>query len=135
MPIRDLKLPVDVHAPSRARHALDDAREDLSADVLERFHMAVSELVTNAVQHAGLAPSDELTVAIIIRGDRIRVELSYPGPSFATEPREPEPTEESGRGLLLVERAVSRWGSGSVDGAQTWFEIDLRNGEGGSRSP
>ena len=106
----DLNLPVDVRAPSQARHALDDLRERIPSDVLERFRLAVSELVTNAILHAGLSESDELRLIVRMSNDRLRVEVTNPGPKFTTEVNRPRPTEESGRGLLLVHRAADRWG-------------------------
>ena len=123
---RDLDLPADVHAPARARHALDE--EPLPPSALERFRMAVSELVTNVVRHAGLSPSDKLVLKLRTSKQRIRVELDYPGRPIGVEPKEPDPTEESGRGLLLVDEVVNRWGTGGPQGIKMWFEIDLANG-------
>jgi anti-sigma regulatory factor (Ser/Thr protein kinase) len=115
---------VDERAPARARHALDES-DRVPSDVVERFRMAVSELVTNAIRHAGLSQSDDLVLTLRLSKDRVRAELSYPGPPFETELKRPPPSKESGRGLLLVEKVVNRWGLGRADGVQTWFEIDL----------
>ena len=124
----DLKLPVERRSPARARHALDEHGEPIPPGVLERFRIAVSELVTNAIQHGGLSPTDELRLTIAVFNDRIRVDLSYPGAPFGAEPRRPAPSEESGRGLMLVERAADRWGLESGE-ARQWFEIDLSDGD------
>jgi anti-sigma regulatory factor (Ser/Thr protein kinase) len=121
----NVNLPVDVHAPARARHALDDVRERVPPEVLERFRVAVSELVTNAIQHAGLSATDQVQLIVQLTNDRIRVEVSNPGPSFTAEVHRPAPTSESGRGLLLVQRSADRWGVTPGDGVGQWFEIDL----------
>jgi anti-sigma regulatory factor (Ser/Thr protein kinase) len=100
-------------------------RERIPPDVLERFRLAVSELVTNAIQHAGLSSTDGLELVVRILDDRLRVEVMNPGPQFTTEVDRPEPTSESGRGLLLVHRTADRWGLKRTDKVRQWFEIDL----------
>ena len=121
----NVNLPVDVRAPAQARHALDDVRERIPPDVLERFRLAVSELVTNAIQHAGLSPTDQVRLVVRLFEDRIRVEVKNAGPKFTANVRQPAPTSESGRGLLLVQRTADRWGIKRRDGIDQWFEIDL----------
>jgi anti-sigma regulatory factor (Ser/Thr protein kinase) len=121
----NVNLPVDIKAPAKARHALDDLRERIPPDVLERFRLAVSELVTNAILHAGLSAKDGLRLIVRLSDDRLRVEIMNPGPQFTTEVDRPDPSRESGRGLLLVQRAADRWGLKRTDEIRQWFEIDL----------
>jgi anti-sigma regulatory factor (Ser/Thr protein kinase) len=101
--------------------------------VLERFRLAVSELVTNAIKHAGLSPTDQVRMIVRLSEDRIRVEVSDAGPGFDANVRPPGPTSESGRGLWLVQGAADRCGITTRDGEGQWFEIDLlRDADSGS---
>jgi hypothetical protein len=47
------------------------------------------------------------------------------GPGFDVVLQRPAPTDPSGRGLLLVDKLASRWGTSVVDGHCVWFEMDL----------
>ncbi|WP_435060410.1 SpoIIE family protein phosphatase [Streptomyces sp. bgisy060] len=95
-----------------------------------------SELVTNAVVHAGTAAE----VLCLRSDDSIRIEVAdrYPerevpvqagGPAFAN------PDRENGRGLLLCAALAHRWG---VDYSPTrkhvWFHLDLPQRPIGTRS-
>ncbi|WP_031015298.1 SpoIIE family protein phosphatase [Streptomyces sp. NRRL F-5727] len=94
-----------------------------------------SELVTNAVVHAGTAAE----VLCLRSEDSIRVEVAdrYPereipvqsGPAIAS------PDRENGRGLLLCAALADRWG---VDYSPTrkhvWFHLDLPQRPVGTRS-
>jgi anti-sigma regulatory factor (Ser/Thr protein kinase) len=121
----DVQLPADLRSPARARHALDDVESRIPSDVLERFRLAVTELVTNAILHAGLSPNDVLNLVVRISDHQLRVEVTNAGASFDPTPRPVEPMGESGRGLMLVERTTDRWGMKRADGVRLWFEIDL----------
>jgi anti-sigma regulatory factor (Ser/Thr protein kinase) len=141
-PIVDLALhlPADESAAGTARRALDRA-PSLPVDVHDRFRLAVSEVVTNAVQH-GVAEhgggDDEVGLVVRVSPTVVRVEVVDPGPGFDYPPEErddsrPEPSEpsradperESGWGLLLVEQTTDRWGVEPNDPTTVWFEIDL----------
>ncbi|MFF8635756.1 ATP-binding protein [Streptomyces pilosus] len=86
--------------------------------------LLVSELVTNALQHATapigvrlLRPSGDDGV--------LRVEVSDP---LADLPRvrAARPEDEDGRGLLLLASASRRWGTRpGVRGKTVWFELTL----------
>ena len=86
--------------------------------------LAASELITNALEHAGLARTDVIELRTEIGADRMRVSVCDPGPG-------PSRRMRPGLGLKVVERATNRWG---VDrGAELtcfWFEIDLDAGLG-----
>ena len=85
--------------------------------------VVVTEIVSNAVRHAGLAPDDRLELAIDERPHTVRVEVVQPGPPF-TIPRATSPMDAaSGWGLLLVQRVASRWGI-ATNPTRVWVEID-----------
>ncbi|MFF5495006.1 SpoIIE family protein phosphatase [Streptomyces aquilus] len=76
------------------------------ADVTETAELIVTELVTNAIQHAKsdfpLALHLDETELTIEVGDHERTEPS---------PRTAGPLDENGRGLLLVSALAERWGT------------------------
>ncbi|MFD4143838.1 MULTISPECIES: SpoIIE family protein phosphatase [unclassified Streptomyces] len=106
------------------------------ADVVDDAVVLTSELVTNAVIHAGTAAD----VLCLRTEDGVRVEVAdrYPereipiqggGRTFVS------PDQENGRGLLLCAALASRWG---VEYAptykQVWFQLDLPQRPVGTRS-
>lgn len=94
-------------------------REALSADVLFHAQLLATELVTNAVRHAG--SSVELTVAR--RGDRIRIEARDDSPARPVTAHVDASTRH--RGLLLVEDLSEAWGVDVHDhtGKVVWCEV------------
>ncbi|MFJ3720077.1 ATP-binding protein [Streptomyces sp. NPDC090057] len=91
------------------------------AHVADDALLLLSEILTNAVQHAegpigvrACRTDTSLTVEI---GDR---SLHLPQPRSATE------DDESGRGLLLVRALAGDWGVRPADdGKTTWFSLEL----------
>ena len=115
-------------APGAAPLARDAIRAEVGArlgeEELEVVEVLVSELVTNAVAHAGLDAGDSLVLHLAVAPERLRVEVCDGGVGF-------EPTAVGGRdgapggyGLLMVDRAASRWGVATDDGNCVWFELD-----------
>ncbi|HVW33257.1 MAG TPA: response regulator [Acidimicrobiia bacterium] len=108
-----------------ARAARRFVSEALSAfgddDLTDTITLLVSELVTNAVIHAGSG----VEVLVRLTGTAARVEVtdaSAAGPA----PRDATAEEDSGRGLALVESLARRWGvRPTAGGGKTvWFEVD-----------
>jgi anti-sigma regulatory factor (Ser/Thr protein kinase) len=128
MPIKlERRLPGDRTAPGAARRLVrewlvDRERADDAA-------LAVSELVTNAVQHADLGEHGRITIRLRLAGSALRVEVSQPTRKSIEAPAGfPASDRDRGRGLALVEAVVDRWGIdyGGDDEPETlvWFEID-----------
>jgi len=107
-----------------ARRALGPLRSQLDGPTLESLRLLVTELVSNAVRHAG-APSVDLLV--MVTRPAVRVEVANSGPGFEPEGRRKNQNREGGWGLFLVERLADRWGV-ARDGACTrvWFELERR---------
>lgn len=85
--------------------------------------LLVAELVANAMLHAG-GPVD---LVLDASEARLRIEVSD-GSTDLPEPRRPHrPGLPGGHGLVIVEKAATRWGAVPHDDGKTvWAEIDAR---------
>ena len=87
--------------------------------------LLVSELVTNAIRHAGLAPHDPIRVHITSHDDRVRVAVHDGGPGFT--PSDPAPTRLDalgGRGCMIVDALSDAWGvERDAGGCTVWCEL------------
>ncbi|MCI2238246.1 ATP-binding protein [Paenibacillus sp. TRM 82003] len=111
-------------AVSAARRHVRRALAELGAGAVEESaEMAVSELVTNALLHAGTA----FTVAVReVPGGRVRVEVTDASP-VPVQQRHLGAAATTGRGLHLVAAASTRWGvdplpEGAGPGKTVWCE-------------
>ncbi|HYH51348.1 MAG TPA: response regulator [Acidimicrobiia bacterium] len=104
------------------------ARDFLSAhcarwgcdDILEDGQLVVSELVTNAVVHAG----QRCELGIVFRNGWLRVEVRDRG-TGGPEVQAPSEGSEHGRGLLLVSAMTKAWGVEplAAGGKVVWAEL------------
>ncbi|MEE1810995.1 SpoIIE family protein phosphatase [Streptomyces sp. BE133] len=105
-------------------------------DVVDDAVVLTSELVTNAVVHAGTAAD----VLCLRTEDGVRIEVSdhYPEreiPLQSTGLDFGSPDRENGRGLLLCAALASRWGvEYSPTHKHVWFQLDLPERPVGIRS-
>jgi len=111
-------------AAAAARNTLLALEQRLDAQVLEDIRLLVSELVTNAVRHAGAPGAGEVGLDVTIRSDAVRVEVADPGGGFEPTPRDDEMGRPGGWGLYLVDRIADRWGIVRNHLNRVWFEID-----------
>ena len=109
--------PSSVGAARRlVRRELDRAGR---ADLVECAELVVTEVVTNALVHAG-TPID---VAVRLDGDTLVVEVGDGSPQQPVV-RHHGALAGTGRGLRLLEGMVDRWGSRAGDDGKTvWFEL------------
>ena len=118
----DVNIRATREAASKARRALTEL--DLPLPLANDAQLAVSELVTNSVRHAGLAPDDLIRITVDWSGARLRVHVRDGRrgvrPAVVWGSIRPAPGAESGWGLYLVDHLASRWGT-SADGY--WFEL------------
>ncbi|MCX4547799.1 SpoIIE family protein phosphatase [Streptomyces sp. NBC_01387] len=106
------------------------------ADVVDDAVVLTSELVTNAVVHAGtnadvlcLRTDDGIRVEVADHYPEREVPLQGSGQSFGS------PDREGGRGLLLCAALASRWGvEYTPTKKQVWFQLDLPQRPVGARS-
>ena len=117
----DVELPSTPAAPARARGALDEMEGRIAAERMRDVRLLVSELVTNAVRHAG---GDAVRLVVALRGTRLRIEVHDPGHGFTLVPPPDDPLRASGWGLVLVEELADRWGIDHDPRTRVWFEMD-----------
>ena len=117
----DVELPSTPSAPARARGALDEMEGRISADRMRDVRLLVSELVTNAVRHAGGAV---VRLVVALDGDVLRIEVHDPGHGFELKPPSDDPLRASGWGLVLVDELADRWGIDHHPRTRVWFEMD-----------
>ena len=92
-----------------------------AGEVVEIVTLLVSEMVTNAVLHAGT----ELTLRIGHEGQSVRVEVSD-GSCAMPNVRPVTDDSSTGRGLWLIEELADAWGQQTrADGKTVWFEVAL----------
>ena len=121
----NLLLTEESGAAAAARQALRDGDGTVPAPIRDDVLLLVSELVTNAVRHAGAGPEQPLRVQVI-RGPRwVVVAVADEGPGFAPQPIPSAPgTEAGGWGLFLVDQLADQWGVECTrSGSCVWFEM------------
>lgn len=121
----ELVLAHGLDSAAVARHALDGLDGRLPADQLGDVRLLVSELVTNALRHAGSEPQEQIRLAVTVSEAAIRVEVRDQGTGFEPHPLPDDPDRESGWGLFLVETLSDRWGVEPGAPTRVWFELDL----------
>lgn len=106
------------------------------ADIVDDAVVLTSELVTNAVVHAGTRAE-----VLCLRADGgVRVEVAdrYPERELLQHPGErpyADPDRENGRGLMLCAALATRWGvEYTATHKHVWFRLDLPDRPVGTRS-
>lgn len=98
------------------RHELRDAQRD---DLTEAAELLVSEMVTNAVVHAGTA----VELAMSVADDGLLVEVGDGSPHLPSRSYF-APTAATGRGMMLLEQLADDWGiSPQPNGKKVWFHL------------
>jgi len=119
---RPIEAELSSVAPARrwAREKFEAA--GVEPEVRDLLVLLVSEVVTNAVEHA--APP--LLLRIDVTPEATRVEVKDRARKLPIL-RDPEPTEGGGRGIRFVNDLATRWGTEpprGPDGLKTvWFEV------------
>lgn len=118
-----LTIPAHPGAGAIARRAVSEWLGDHPR--LDDALLALTELVNNAVVHGGLRPDEDLTIAMKVERNGVRLTVRHVGVPFDAR-QAPSPTRDAGasRGLAIVERIADSWGVDS-DGSEVtaWFEV------------
>jgi len=113
-------------AGGEARRALVAGDGKLPAAARADVLLLLTELVTNAVRHGGVAPDESVRVVVWQWPRRVRVEVIDPGTRFAQVRPGSRRDESGGWGLFLVDRIADSWGvARAAAGTCVWFEIEL----------
>jgi anti-sigma regulatory factor (Ser/Thr protein kinase) len=123
-----MTLPPARQAAGEARQA---TRKTLAAwgigHLEEPATLLVSELVSNAIQHAS-ASRLPLELRLETSGAWLRIEVLDADPCLP-QPRTADELDESGRGFVLVEAIADKWGaSPAAAGKTVWAELDTSAG-------
>jgi anti-anti-sigma factor len=119
-----LELAVNEQAPRQARAEVREALAGrVSQSESEVAVLITSELVTNAVVHP--VHRDGASIRLCIGADegRVRVEVTDSGRGFEPAELKPNDNASGGRGLVVVDRGATRWGTSKHDGFSVWFEL------------
>jgi anti-sigma regulatory factor (Ser/Thr protein kinase) len=111
-----------------ARHrVLDALGEVLRPDEQTNLSLLVSELVTNAVRHAGMVKeSDVIKVHAAVTPERTRIEVCDHGPGFVPGKPRVRSFEAGGGGLglVLLDRLSAKWGVAADEDVCVWAEFE-----------
>jgi serine/threonine-protein kinase RsbW len=103
----------------------------VSEDAHKALALVVSELVTNSVLHAGLAPDSTIDLHVAHDGDRVRVAVHDDGPGFGPED-EASPRPNGGLGFVVVDELAETWDVDcDGDGCTVWCVIAVDDASGG----
>ena len=121
----------DAQTPRAARRFVSQALsgwDDDEGDLTDTVTLLVSELVTNAVLHAG----SDVEVMVRLSATAARIEVTDTS-AESIAPREATSEDDSGRGLALVGTLAQRWGvrPAAGGGKTVWFEVNRRGGAAG----
>lgn len=115
-----VRLGADPRNVRSARRVVTDALLAAgAAELVDSVTLAVSEVVTNALVHAG----GEIELRVEVSEDAVRVEVEDRGAHLPAV-RHYSGTASTGRGLQMLTDSVSRWGARELtDGKVVWFEV------------
>ena len=112
-------MPPHASSVSKARALLREALAGATDTLLDSAQLAVSEVVTNALVHAGT----EVHVQARVDSEGLRVEVADGSPQLPAL-RDYSIASGTGRGLHMVTESVDAWGSfARGPGKVVWFEI------------
>jgi anti-sigma regulatory factor (Ser/Thr protein kinase) len=118
----ELVLASDVYAPAAARRTVRAVCAGRAADSVSDAELAVSEVVTNAVVHAG---GDGLSISFWSTGATLDVIVSDGGPGFVPRTRRVHTEGGGGRGLGLVDQLAEAWGSSICAPSSVWLRLAM----------
>jgi anti-sigma regulatory factor (Ser/Thr protein kinase) len=113
-------------ARALVRTALAELEHGADSDTAE---LLTAELVANAVEHTAGDTPIELVVELLPTGCQVEVhdpDPAPPGHLTQPEPRDPDPWQEHGRGVLLFRALSSSCGHRPTEtGKAVWFRLSV----------
>lgn len=119
-------------AVAEARRAVRELR--LPRTSRESLALVVSELVTNSIRHAGLAPDDSVNLRITHSAGRVRLAVHDRGDGFAVHADEcRDLLTPGGVGLVIVDALAETWGVDcDPEGCTVWCEVTAEKDPAGT---
>jgi anti-sigma regulatory factor (Ser/Thr protein kinase) len=117
-----LALPARPDAARQARREL--LTRGLDEDISHTVTLLTTELIGNAIRHAGMDPAtDRIVFFGRLAPDLVRIEVGDNGPGFSPD----DVSSKGGLGMRMLRKLASRWGcERSGQGFRVWFEVDRR---------
>ena len=132
----NLTLTEESGAAAAARRGLLEGNGMLPPAVRDDVLLLVSELVTNAVRHAGAGPERPVQVQLLHGPCCVVVAVTDEGPGFTVRPNPSRGNESGGWGLFLIDQIADRWGvEYTRSGSRVWFKIEYEAMTGGVPTP
>ena len=126
--IGELSLPAEPVRVGEARRHVASIIRDWQVDVdVDTAVLLTSEVFTNAIVHAA-APGEVIRLVEVWDGEQFRIEVhdSRLGAPESDERTLDSATEESGRGLGMVDLLAETWGVEKTNkGKQVYFTLGL----------
>jgi anti-sigma regulatory factor (Ser/Thr protein kinase) len=120
------EIPGGPSAACTARELLTHQLGEVTpAETMHDLHLLTTELITNAVLHAGVGESDTIELQVAPTATELRVAVTDPGAATSPEVQELDPTVPGGMGLFLVEQISSAWGVERTPSGENrvWFTL------------
>jgi anti-sigma regulatory factor (Ser/Thr protein kinase) len=112
----------DHATPARVRRLLGAALDGRPAELVDGLRLAVTELATNAVQ----AGATILDVSLLTEPMFLELRVADDAPGLPRQ-RDPDPTDERGRGLQILDRLADAWGYAPLAAGKTvWARFLVR---------
>ncbi|MFF3581194.1 ATP-binding protein [Streptomyces mirabilis] len=117
-----MRITVGAHSARHIRRIVRSLLEEWDlAELTDSVELAVTELVANVVRHV---PDRRCALLVLRQTAGVRVEVADGSPQPPRVPTELSPEAEGGRGLVLLDAVVDKWGvgTGPEGGKTVWFE-------------
>jgi anti-sigma regulatory factor (Ser/Thr protein kinase) len=117
---QEVSLPADPASVRAARTIVGEMAASGPGEPAQLATLLTSELVTNAVLHAGTS----FQLRVVLSEGALRVEVTDASSAVPVVKHYDE-SAPTGRGLRMVSTSASRWGVDRTDEGKTvWFELD-----------
>ncbi len=117
-----LELSNSLAAPKAARHVIEGLLVDQTHTFMDDALLMTSELVTNAVMHAGTKCT--MCAQFDSASGWLRVEVADRSHHVPALPMQPDADAIGGHGLRIVAAIARQWGVASTrTGKVMWFEL------------